>query len=49
VAGRHNVPVVQIGLAWILVKAAVTSVIIGATNISQLDLHSDLASSAFLR
>jgi aryl-alcohol dehydrogenase-like predicted oxidoreductase len=37
VAGRHNVSVAQIALAWILANDAVTSVIIGARKLSQLD------------
>jgi aryl-alcohol dehydrogenase-like predicted oxidoreductase len=37
VAGRHNVSVAQIALAWLLAKDAVTSVIIGARKITQLD------------
>jgi aryl-alcohol dehydrogenase-like predicted oxidoreductase len=37
VAGRHNVSVAQIALAWILANDAVTSVIIGARKLPQLD------------
>jgi aryl-alcohol dehydrogenase-like predicted oxidoreductase len=37
VAGRHGVSVAQIALAWLLANAAVTSVIIGAKKLSQLD------------
>ena len=37
VAGRHAVSVAQIALAWLLAKEAVTSVIIGARKLSQLD------------
>jgi aryl-alcohol dehydrogenase-like predicted oxidoreductase len=37
VARRHEVSVAQIALAWILAKDAVTSVIIGARKMSQLD------------
>jgi aryl-alcohol dehydrogenase-like predicted oxidoreductase len=37
VAGRHQVSVAQIALAWLLAKDAVTSVIIGARKLSQLD------------
>jgi aryl-alcohol dehydrogenase-like predicted oxidoreductase len=37
VAGRHNVSVAQIALAWILANTAVTSVIIGARKLLQLD------------
>jgi aryl-alcohol dehydrogenase-like predicted oxidoreductase len=37
VAGRHQVSVAQIALAWLLAKEAVTSVIIGAKKLSQLD------------
>jgi aryl-alcohol dehydrogenase-like predicted oxidoreductase len=37
VAGRHNVSVAQIALAWILANDVVTSVIIGARKLSQLD------------
>ena len=37
VAGRHRVSVPQIALAWILSRPVVTSVIIGARRIAQLD------------
>ena len=37
VAGRHGVSVPQIALAWILAKPIVTSVIIGARRLAQLD------------
>jgi aryl-alcohol dehydrogenase-like predicted oxidoreductase len=37
VAGRHQVSVAQIALAWLLAKESVTSVIIGAKKLSQLD------------
>lgn len=37
VAGRHGATVAQIALGWILANDAVTSVIIGARNVSQLD------------
>jgi aryl-alcohol dehydrogenase-like predicted oxidoreductase len=37
VAGRHNVSVAQVALAWILANDAVTSVIIGARKLPQLD------------
>ena len=37
VAGRHGASVAQSALAWILANDAVTSVIIGARNVSQLD------------
>ena len=37
IAGNHAVSVAQTALAWILANAAVTSVIIGARKISQLD------------
>ena len=37
VAGRHDVSVAQIALAWLLAKDVVTSVIIGARKLSQLD------------
>jgi len=37
VAGRHGVSVPQIALAWILAKPVVTSVIIGARRLAQLD------------
>ena len=37
IAGRQNVSVAQIALAWILANDAVTSVIIGARKLSQLD------------
>jgi aryl-alcohol dehydrogenase-like predicted oxidoreductase len=37
VAGRHGATVAQVALAWILANDAVTSVIIGARNVSQLD------------
>ncbi len=37
VAGNHAVSVAQTALAWILANAAVTSVIIGARKISQLE------------
>jgi aryl-alcohol dehydrogenase-like predicted oxidoreductase len=37
VAARHEVSVAQIALAWLLAKDTVTSVIIGARKISQLD------------
>ncbi len=36
-AARHNVSVAQIALAWLLANDTVTSVIIGARKISQLD------------
>jgi aryl-alcohol dehydrogenase-like predicted oxidoreductase len=37
VAGRHDATIAQIALAWILSNSAVTSVIIGARNVTQLD------------
>ena len=37
VAGRHGVSAAQIALAWLLAKDVVTSVIIGARKLSQLD------------
>ena len=37
VAQKHSVSVAQIALAWILANDAVTSVIIGARKLSQLD------------
>jgi aryl-alcohol dehydrogenase-like predicted oxidoreductase len=37
IAGRHGVSVAQIALAWILAKPVVTSVIIGARRLTQLD------------
>ena len=37
VAARHQVSAAQIALAWLLAKDAVTSVIIGAKKLSQLD------------
>jgi aryl-alcohol dehydrogenase-like predicted oxidoreductase len=37
VAGRHKASVAQIALAWLLASDAVTSVIIGAKKLSQLD------------
>jgi aryl-alcohol dehydrogenase-like predicted oxidoreductase len=37
VASRHGATVAQIALAWVLANSAVTSVIIGARNLSQLD------------
>jgi aryl-alcohol dehydrogenase-like predicted oxidoreductase len=37
VAGRHGVSVAQIALAWLLAKDAVTSVIIGARSLPQLE------------
>jgi aryl-alcohol dehydrogenase-like predicted oxidoreductase len=37
VAGRHGVSVAQIALAWILAQNSVTSVIIGARKLSQLE------------
>jgi len=37
VAGRHAVSIPQIALAWILAKPIVTSVIIGARRLAQLD------------
>jgi aryl-alcohol dehydrogenase-like predicted oxidoreductase len=37
VAGRHGVSIPQIALAWILAKPIVTSVIIGARRLAQLD------------
>jgi len=37
VASRRGVTVPQVALAWVLAQSAVTSVIIGARNVSQLD------------
>jgi aryl-alcohol dehydrogenase-like predicted oxidoreductase len=37
VAGRHDATVAQVALAWILANDAVTSVIVGARNVTQLD------------
>jgi aryl-alcohol dehydrogenase-like predicted oxidoreductase len=37
VAGRHGATVAQIALAWVLAQPAVTSVIIGARNLKQLE------------
>jgi len=37
IAAAHDVSVSQIGIAWLLAKEIVTSVIIGARNASQLD------------
>jgi aryl-alcohol dehydrogenase-like predicted oxidoreductase len=37
IAARHQVSAAQIALAWLLAKEAVTSVIIGAKKLSQLD------------
>ena len=37
VAERHGVSVAQVALAWLLAKDVVTSVIIGARNVTQLD------------
>jgi aryl-alcohol dehydrogenase-like predicted oxidoreductase len=37
IAQRHGASVAQVALAWILAKPAVTSVILGATKLSQLD------------
>lgn len=37
VAGSHGVSVAQVALAWVLAQDVVTSVIIGARNLTQLD------------
>ena len=37
VAQRHQASVAQVALAWLLTNSAVTSVLIGATKLSQLD------------
>jgi aryl-alcohol dehydrogenase-like predicted oxidoreductase len=37
VGGRHNSSVAQIALAWLLAKSYVTSVVIGATKMAQLE------------
>ncbi len=37
IAGRHGASVAQVAIAWLLAKEAVTSVIIGARSVAQLD------------
>src|SRR4029077_8496286 len=37
VAGKHDVSVAEVALAWVLAKPFVTSIIIGAKRIEQLD------------
>jgi aryl-alcohol dehydrogenase-like predicted oxidoreductase len=36
-AGRHHASIVQIALAWLLAKSSVTTILLGASKVSQLD------------